>query len=68
MCIIATALSASWGFLGVHEIMNMCFMNCEEQYIVVRKYDYEGDDQGRCGKGAKEVLNCKLFYEIQIPC
>ena len=22
MCIIATALLASWGFLGVHEIMN----------------------------------------------
>lgn len=48
--------------------MNVCLMNCEEQYIVVRKYDYEGDGQGNGGKGAKEVLNCKLFYEVQTPC
>lgn len=56
------------GLLGgaVHEIMNMCFMNREEQYIVVRKYNYESDDQGCYEKGAKEVLNCKGFYKIQI--
>lgn len=44
----------------------MCFMNCEEQYIVVRKYDFGGDDQGCSGKGAKEVLNCKVS-QSKIP-
>lgn len=47
--------------------MSMCFMSCEEQYMVVRKYDYEGDDQGHCGRGVVEVSNCKLFCKIQIP-
>lgn len=47
--------------------MNMCFMNCEEPYIVVRKYDYEGDDRGCYGRGAKEVLNCQVFYKIPVP-
>lgn len=43
--------------------MNMCFMNCEEQYVIVRKYNYEGDDQGHYGRGAKEVSNCKALYK-----
>lgn len=64
MCIRANALSASGGFEGMHEIMNMCFINCEEQSIVVRKYDYEGDDQGCYERGAKEVSNYKVSYKI----
>lgn len=44
----------------------MCFMNCEEQNVVVRKYDYEGDDQGHSGRGAKEVSNCKALYKSRL--
>lgn len=53
MCVRATALLASGGLWGIHEIMNLCFMNCEEQNIIVRKYDYEGDDQGCYERGAR---------------
>lgn len=47
--------------------MNLCFMNCDEQNIVVRKYDYEGDDQGCYERGARGLSSDKVFYKTQRP-
>lgn len=42
----------------------MCFMNCEKQYIVTRKYDYEGNGLDYYGKRYLIVIIAKFRQQV----